>query len=301
MNLRADDIFLTSANFTIPSYNTNYYTRIESDATFARSARTITINGASGTLTSNLVFTVAGGGGGAVDSVFGRTGAVIAQTGDYTASQVGAVATGDTNGWVVSPHTGFLTAETDAIALGQLTTHTNRTDNPHVVTAEQLGAVTTAMTNGWVVSAHTAFVTETITNGLASIDYVNTKFNGTLVKKAVLDGDLTAMFASTAVKKIPYMEQGAGITITRIVVQSSVADPTTELNANIHYCDEQATGAFPSTNPTLVSAIDTTTGNYDSGVVSYSVTTGKELYLLIDADPVDLNQTWTITVSYTTN
>ena len=31
-----------------------------------------------------------GGGGGAVDSVFGRTGAVIAQSGDYNASQVGA-------------------------------------------------------------------------------------------------------------------------------------------------------------------------------------------------------------------
>src|SRR5882724_3799729 len=36
--------------------------------------------------------TVAGGGG-AVSSVFGRTGAVVAQTGDYTAAQVGAVPT----------------------------------------------------------------------------------------------------------------------------------------------------------------------------------------------------------------
>jgi len=35
-----------------------------------------------------------GGGGGAVDSVFGRTGAVVAQSGDYTASEVGADASG---------------------------------------------------------------------------------------------------------------------------------------------------------------------------------------------------------------
>lgn len=33
--------------------------------------------------------TISGGGGGAVDSVFGRTGAVVAQSGDYTKSQVG--------------------------------------------------------------------------------------------------------------------------------------------------------------------------------------------------------------------
>jgi hypothetical protein len=37
---------------------------------------------------------VGGGGGGAVSSVFGRTGAVTAQTGDYMAAQVGADAAG---------------------------------------------------------------------------------------------------------------------------------------------------------------------------------------------------------------
>jgi hypothetical protein len=218
-----------------------------------------------------------------------------------TAAQIGAVATTDTNGWTVSAHEAWLTAETDATALGALTTHTNRTDNPHVVTAAQLGAVTTDMTNGWVVAPHTGFVTETITNGLASTSYVDTKFNATLVKKAVLDGDLTAMFASTPVKKITFVERGAGITITRIVVQSSDADPVTELNANIYYCDEQGTGGFPAANPTLVEVIDTITGDYDSGVIADSIPTTKELYLLIDADPTDLNKTWTITISYTIN
>lgn len=33
--------------------------------------------------------TISGGGGGAVDSVFGRTGAVVAQSGDYTKAQIG--------------------------------------------------------------------------------------------------------------------------------------------------------------------------------------------------------------------
>ena len=51
---------------------------------------TITINGITGSLTSNLAFTVNGGGAGAVTSVFGRTGLVVAVAGDYTATQVGA-------------------------------------------------------------------------------------------------------------------------------------------------------------------------------------------------------------------
>ena len=60
---------------------------------------TITINGNTGRLNSNLTFTVSGGGGGGgggnVDSVFGRAGVVVAATGDYTAAQVGAVSTTD--------------------------------------------------------------------------------------------------------------------------------------------------------------------------------------------------------------
>jgi hypothetical protein len=50
--------------------------------------RTLTINGQTGSLSSNLSFTV-------VASVFGRTGVVVATSGDYTSAQVGAVATND--------------------------------------------------------------------------------------------------------------------------------------------------------------------------------------------------------------
>lgn len=118
-------------------------------------------------------------------------------------------------------------------------------------------------------------------------------------KRVVIDGDLRGLYAVVNYKKIPYTDLGAGITITNVIVRCSAADPVTELNANIMYCDAHTTGAFPSTNPVLVAAIDTTAGNYDSGVVALSVPTGKELYLLMDADPVDLNQTWTITINYT--
>lgn len=45
------------------------------------------VNGQFPDATGNI--TISGGGGGAVDSVFGRTGAVTAQNGDYTKSQVG--------------------------------------------------------------------------------------------------------------------------------------------------------------------------------------------------------------------
>lgn len=49
-----------------------------------------------------------GGGGGAVTSVFARTGAVVAQSGDYTAAQVGAAATSHTH--VVADTTGLQAA-----------------------------------------------------------------------------------------------------------------------------------------------------------------------------------------------
>jgi hypothetical protein len=65
----------------------------------------------------------------------------------------------------VSKAASALQAEADSLALGQLTTHTNRTDNPHVVTASQLGAVTTAMTNGWTVSQHMDWLLASQTNG----------------------------------------------------------------------------------------------------------------------------------------
>ena len=66
------------------------------------------------------------------------------------------------------------------------------------------------------------------------------------------------------------------------------------------YCDAQGTGAFPGASPTLIKAIDTTTGNF-SWTGTESVATGKQMYLLMDADPTDANTMWTITISYVVN
>lgn len=61
-------------------------------------------------------------GGGAVDSIFSRTGVVTAQAGDYTPAQVGADPAGSA-----------------AAVQGNLDTHTSSTANPHSVTAAQIG------------------------------------------------------------------------------------------------------------------------------------------------------------------
>lgn len=53
--------------------------------------------------TNALTFTNVAGGGGAVSSVFTRTGAVTAQTGDYTAAQVGAYANTTTLDAILAP------------------------------------------------------------------------------------------------------------------------------------------------------------------------------------------------------
>jgi len=58
-----------------------------------------------------------GGGGGAVDSVFGRTGDVVAENGDYTAGQVGAAPTVHTHGTGdVTGLNAFVTAIANAAA-----------------------------------------------------------------------------------------------------------------------------------------------------------------------------------------
>jgi hypothetical protein len=78
-----------------------------------------------------------GGGGGAVASVFGRTGTVTAQTGDYTATQVGALPSTDDLSAIATANvtaanvamnshkiTGLAngTASSDAAAFGQIPT-----------------------------------------------------------------------------------------------------------------------------------------------------------------------------------
>ena len=105
------------------------------------------------------------------------------------------------------------------------------------------------------------------------------------------------------------MDRGAGvfpngIVITSWYVDCSVADPTTELNANLYYCDALANGAFPGANPVLIDVVDTTTGNSSctdmstSDLGSGTIPTAKILYLLIDADPTDATTVWSVIVNY---
>lgn len=89
-----------------------------------------------------------------------------------------------------------------------------------------------------------------------------------------------------------------GIYITKIYVDCTVADPTTELDANLMYCDAVANGAFPGANATLIKAIDTTTGNFADAAVNIAVPTGKALYINMDADPMDINTEYHIRIHY---
>ena len=119
----------------------------------------------------------------------------------------------------------------------------------------------------------------------------------TAAKTIMIDGDLYAMYLVSAVKKISPPDLGYGYTITRVKVQCASADPTTEFAGDLKWCDAQGTGAFPSTNPTVIKVLDTTTGNYDSGEITESVATGKELYIQMDSN-VDYGVMWTITITY---
>lgn len=89
-----------------------------------------------------------------------------------------------------------------------------------------------------------------------------------------------------------------GIYITAIYVDCTVADPVTEIDANIMYCDAVAGAAFPGANATLIKAVDTTTGNFSDAAVNTTVPTGKTIYLDLDADPVDANTQYHIRIHY---
>ena len=83
-----------------------------------------------------------------------------------------------------------------------------------------------------------------------------------------------------------------GIIITAWDITCNEADPATELNANLKYCDDAGTGAFPGANAVLIDVLDTTTGDSSEATMSNSdlgsgtIPTGKTLYVLINADLV---------------
>lgn len=86
-----------------------------------------------GNSTTDCTFT---GGGGAVDSVFTRTGAVVATAGDYEASEVTNTPAGDIAATTVQGAIDELDAEKEP-ANANIQTHISSTSNPHSVTATQ--------------------------------------------------------------------------------------------------------------------------------------------------------------------
>jgi hypothetical protein len=96
----------------------------------------------------------------------------------------------------------------------------------------------------------------------------------------------------------------AGIVILAWYVDCNVADPATELNANLMYCDAVAGGAFPGASATLIDTLDTTAGNSsetdmtNSDLGSGTIPTGKSLYIDLDADPTDANTVYHFRMHY---
>ena len=123
--------------------------------------------------------------------------------------------------------------------------------------------------------------------------------NAPATKTIVFYGDYRGQYVFSSVKKLPYQENGAGITITSITVSSDVT-PTTQLNLSINYCDAQVTN-FPGANIVNLSTFTTTAGAYSSGVISYQVPSGYPLYVLFNADPTDFGIPWQLKLTYTVN
>jgi hypothetical protein len=94
-----------------------------------------------------------------------------------------------------------------------------------------------------------------------------------------------------------------GIVITAWSISSSDADPTTELDANLMYCDAPGAGAFPGANPVLIDVLDTTTGNASCDDMSGSdlgngvIASDKVIYIDMDADPTDTAY-WILKIEY---
>ena len=95
-----------------------------------------------------------------------------------------------------------------------------------------------------------------------------------------------------------------GIVITGWELDCSVADPTTEIDANLMYCDDNTTGVFPGANPVLIDVLDTTTGNSSCAVMSGSdlgsgvIPSAKMIYIDLDADPVDATTWYQLKIKY---
>ena len=169
------------------------------------------------------------------------------------------------------------------------------------------GATSTEIVNGadLILDAGGEVGVNTTHKGFAWYDGTQEVFSPSI---HTLQGSLgTGDYDSDADVKIIELDSDSnphGIVITSWEVECNEADPTTELNANIYYCDDQSTGAFPGANAVLIDVIDTTTGNSSetnmalSNLGSGIIPTGKTLYILIDADLVSDTTLFSIKIKF---
>lgn len=118
-------------------------------------------------------------------------------------------------------------------------------------------------------------------------------FQATYDLATIYDNDSDLWLIDTATAAFPN-----GIHVLEIYVDATVADPTTELNANLMYCDSVFGGAFPGGGATLIKAIDTTAGNFADAAANIIVPVGKSIYIDMDADPTDANVQYHIRIHY---
>ena len=122
-------------------------------------------------------------------------------------------------------------------------------------------------------------------------------------------GDFRGVYASVHDWDLLNMAAGGvafpgGIVITSWYVDCSVASPTTQLNANLMYCDALGGGAFPGANQVTVDSLVSTSGNSSRTDMSGStlgsgiIPTNKILYIHFNADPTDLQTTWSLVINY---
>jgi hypothetical protein len=121
-------------------------------------------------------------------------------------------------------------------------------------------------------------------------------------KSLQLFGDLRGIYNCSPYWKVLDLNAGAsvypnGLTITSWYVRCSTADPTTELNADLKYCDSGTT--FPGANVNTVATLDSTTGAASATGLTTNVPAAKLLYIQLDADPADYNTTWSIVINFT--
>lgn len=138
-----------------------------------------------------------------------------------------------------------------------------------------------------------------ISNGIKKIVPFSHMMQGTFDLAAQYDVDSDLWLIDLNADTYP-----AGIVITKWYVDANVADPTTELDANLMYCDAVAGDAFPGANPVLIDVLNTTTGNSSetnmasSDLGSGVIPIGKSIYIDLDADPTDANTVYHVRIHY---